>query len=266
MNASLKRLMLIVGPMAYVGLCSVGMLGCPGKGAVSISVCLQCHDGSVGTDQSEFLASAHDFIECEGCHESGYLHVRNGGRGGLYIFNPEKQPFAEHFNLCTDCHGQQVDGYLESEHAEERAVTCYQCHDPHVPTGLVRPAVDNSLCMECHSFSFPTAEAVVAHTHHPVEPAETGASRCTSCHMPSLVRVDQENGPHDHTLQTIPPIVSALAAESGAPVVPPNSCAGTNGCHDGSTPGEPVFNVDDPGQMRLLQSVYDLWFPGAVEE
>ena len=49
------------------------------------------------------------------------------------------------------------------------------------------PAVDNSLCLRCHeAFGFATDEAISAHTHHSVDPAGSGASRCTACHMPPL--------------------------------------------------------------------------------
>jgi len=259
MKVSLKRLSMVAGLVTYVALCSLGAGSCnPAVGGITTQTCLQCHNGRLAVDQSDFPQSAHDFLSCEDCHGSGFAHVRNGGRGGLFIVNPEELPFDAHYEVCQDCHGGQTDGYLLSEHAVERAVTCYDCHDPHEPNGaLVLPAEDNSLCMDCHVFNFPTEEAVAAHTNHPVDPAGTGASRCIGCHMPALEHGGES--PHDHTLQTVPPIVSALAAEAGQ-TVPPNSCAGTNGCHDGSASGEPVFDVNNPGLMRGLQALYESWF------
>jgi len=260
MNLFSRRFLGVAVLVGYVALSSMGVAGCPGgSGTISTSVCLQCHNGFSAVDQSGFPESAHVFLECEACHGNGYLHVRNGGRGGLYIHNPENLPFETHFEVCADCHGGQASQYVLSEHAEDRVVTCYDCHDPHVPTGLRLPAVDNTLCMSCHGFDFPTEAAVREHTHHPVDPAGTGASRCIGCHMPALEQPDPQEGPHEHTLETVPPIVSALAAEAGQPV-PPNTCAGTNGCHDGSTPTEPVFDVNNPALMRGIQTLYEAWF------
>lgn len=261
MNAFSRSVFGVVAVLMYAGL-SLTLLGCPdAPGTLNTGVCLQCHDGRFATDQSLYPLGPHDFLECERCHGNGYLHVRNGGRGGLYIQNPGNLPFATHFEACDECHTLQTDQYLLSEHAEEQVVRCFDCHDPHVPTGLALPADDNTLCLSCHQFlGFATEAEVAEHTNHPVDPAGTGASRCIGCHMPALEQQAAEEGPHSHTLEPIPPLVSALAAEAGQPV-PPNSCAGTNGCHDGSAPGEPVFDVNNPAVMRSIQVLYETWFP-----
>jgi hypothetical protein len=263
MKRTLRRLGIAAGAVAYVALCSLGASRCDvGTGIISTATCLQCHSG-IATDQSEFLQSAHRNVECEECHGAGYAHVRNGGRGGLYIYNPENESFEEHFDVCADCHETQPAQYAESTHFETRSASCYDCHDVHEPTGLTFPAVDNTLCLECHApFGFDTPEAIEAHTHHPVSPATTGASRCTACHMPALDRTYPENGPNEHTLNTVPPIVSALATEGGQ-LAPPNTCMGAAGCHDGSEPGEPEFDLDNAGHMRVLQIIYETWYPGA---
>lgn len=98
------------------------------------------------------------------------------------------------------------------------------------------------------------------HTSHPVDPVDTGASGCTSCHMVPLSRTNQANAEHDHTLMTVPPSFSAAAAIGMIPI-PLNSCAGITGCHDGTVNSAPEFNVDDPQQMEFLQTLYELWFP-----
>jgi predicted CXXCH cytochrome family protein len=264
MNRTLRRLCVGLGAAAYVVLCSLGAGSCnPGTGVVTTQTCLQCHNGRQATDQSTFTQSAHNFIECEGCHGAGFAHVRNGGRGGLFINNPEKQPFNQQFQVCTTCHQVEVNQYKLSDHFKEEVTSCFNCHDVHKPTGLVLPAVDNTLCLNCHALiGMPGAEEIEAHTHHPVDPAGSGASRCVACHMPPLA-VD---GPtHEHSLETVPPIVSALAAEANQPV-PPNSCAGHSGCHDGSTRGEPVFDLNNPAQMRILQTIYETWFADELDD
>ena len=41
-----------------------------------------------------------------------------------------------------------------------------------------------------------------------VDPSATGASRCTECHLPPLNRLEQDIGPHDHSLRGIAPQVT----------------------------------------------------------
>ena len=104
---------------------------------------------------------------------------------------------------------------------------------------------------------FPTVDDIVAHTFHLYDPAGTGASRCTPCHMPPLRREDQAEGPHLHTFEPIPPIRSNEAMEAGVFPAPPNSCSGIMGCHDGAVPTAPVFDVDNPNDNVILQIIYD---------
>ncbi|MDX9972202.1 MAG: cytochrome c3 family protein [FCB group bacterium] len=263
MNRTLRKVCIGIAAVAYVTLCSLGAGSC-NAGPNANNTCLQCHNGQLASDVSEFRDSPHDFMRCARCHGDGTAHVRNGGRGGLFIQNPDDLPFAQEFQVCADCHEGESEQYTESGHFEAAAASCYDCHDIHQTDALVLPAVDNSLCMRCHAaFGFASDEAISAHTQHSVDPAGSGASRCTACHMPPLEQGgDSET---DHTLDTVQPIVSALAAEAQQ-TVPPNSCAGTDGCHDGSSAGEPVFDVNDPQHMRILQTIYETWFPGAVDE
>ncbi|MBI4559505.1 MAG: hypothetical protein HY706_18105 [Candidatus Hydrogenedentes bacterium] len=241
-----------------VGALSLGVGSCQNLPPIKASVCLSCHDGRSAPNQLGFLVSAHRSIECEVCHGSGYLHVRNGGRGGLFITNPAKLSFPETYATCNTCHADTVVGFLASHHAVEQVVTCADCHDVHQPGGMQANPTDNTLCLQCHAeLGFDSDAAISTHTFHPVDPAGTGASRCTACHLPPLQREDQADGPHDHTLLTIPPIRSNEAAAAGVTPIPPNSCSGITGCHDGTVPEAPVFDVDNLALNEILQSIYD---------
>src|SRR5690606_11348595 len=141
--------------------------------------------------------------------------VKNGGRGGLFITNPEKLPFDQHYQVCDTCHSRQVSQFEVSEHAVFKAAMCFDCHDIHTPFETRLNPLNNELCLQCHAFTdFPGAEEIEAHTHHPVSPATTGASRCTACHMPPRSRENQEERGHDHTMAGVAPIRSVEAAQS----------------------------------------------------
>lgn len=255
--------LIVAGLVGFVLVSSVGAGSCQGtaRQEVGDAVCLQCHNGLDASDKRTFAQSAHNFFDCEECHGPGYTHVRNGGRGGLLIGNPASLPFDKRSDMCATCHAQQTAEYKLSGHFALGAASCHDCHDIHKPGGNRLSPIDNSQCMQCHTFlGFATDADVQAHTKHPVDPAGSGASRCTPCHLPPLQRLDQDAGPHDHTLFTIPPIASNEAAEAGVTPVPPNSCAGITGCHDGADPTIPVFDVDNPAVNNLLQNAYNTWF------
>lgn len=236
------------------------LAGCPtNTGIVGTNVCLQCHNGTLAPDRSEFTENPHNDVGCEACHGPGLLHVRNGGRGGLYIDSLEDMNYSTSVQFCAKCHGKQAEDYLKSGHALSESVTCLDCHDVHGENVMVASPEDNSLCLQCHGpFGFSNEAEISAHTFHSVNPETTGASRCVLCHLPPLDRVQQGDGPNSHTLQPIPPIESNIAAENGVTPVPPNSCSGIAGCHDGTVPNAPVFNVDNPEHNDLLQILFDI--------
>jgi len=246
--------------LAAMGCILIAMLaGCPSTdGAVGKEVCLACHNGQSAPDKSKFLLSAHAGLQCELCHGPGFAHVRSGGRLGLFV-NGEF-PDTEQRALCGQCHATQVAGFAQSAHATESYLRCSTCHDVHAPEETVAPFVDNTLCLNCHApYGFETDAAVRAHTRHPNTPAENGASRCTGCHMPPLVRVNQAAGPHEHSMTPIPPAASNAAIEAGVTPVPPNSCSGIAGCHDGTVPTAPVFDVENPAHNNLLQVLFEAY-------
>lgn len=206
-----------------------------------------------------FLLSAHRSVDCATCHIGAEAHVESGGTLGTLI-NPAFWTFEQSYGICKSCHKQEVKSFEASAHAQSRRVACYDCHNVHSPLETMAPVSNNLACVNCHGpFGFRTQAEIAAHTNHSVDPSGTGASRCTSCHMPPLVRENQADGPHSHSFDPIPPIVSANQALEGEPVLP-NSCAGTTGCHDGTVVTAPVFDVDNPVQMTGLQGVFEFWY------
>lgn len=166
-----------------VAVLSLGMNGCEERRAVNANTCLACHDGRTSVDQRTFLDGAHRSLECEECHGSGILHVRNGGRGGLFIDNPGDLSFDESYSLCQRCHEENVDGYLGTRHAETRAATCQSCHDVHTENGLRAEAASDGrfnaaaqveLCGSCHGLQ---TDDFMLSGH-----AQFGVASCASCH------------------------------------------------------------------------------------
>jgi predicted CXXCH cytochrome family protein len=238
------------GLCCFVAAVAVGMAGCEGPGYVGTDTCLTCHNGNTAVDKREFLESSHVSLEkgCEECHGPGARHVRNGGRYGLFIGKPD-------MDTCARCHKDEVNGFKDSVHARQDVLDCFDCHDPHSRQETVRSFTDNQLCLECHAYQgFGTQAQIEAHTFHSYDPTGTGASRCVLCHMVPGQRADQNAGLHFHSMVPVKPIESNLA---GTIPAPPNSCAGITGCHDGTVPTAPKFNVDNPVDNNLLQTVFD---------
>lgn len=160
--------------------------GCPAReeaGFVGNNTCLSCHNGFSAPDQRAFLASEHAQFDCESCHGPGLAHVRAAGRGGLFIDNPADQSFVRQYTLCSTCHEEQVDGFLQTAHGELQTASCIVCHDVHQPGGLMLDAkqlgnFDNAiyeqLCTECH-------ERQTADFNLSVH-AVTNSANCGSCH------------------------------------------------------------------------------------
>ena len=253
--------MALLAGISFVLVSSLGAQSCQqiSKGEVGTTACLVCHDGQKAPDQSQFRDSAHMAIGCEACHGPGRNHVQAAGRGGLFIVNPGEFTDAEFLQLCGRCHGSETESFAKSVHAEKKAMLCLGCHDIH-RVGVTSPSFeDNQLCLECHASSgLGNDKEITAHTYHPVDPENTGASRCATCHMVPLQRTDQGigSGPHDHSFRPRPPITSNQAVAAGITPAPSNSCAGITGCHDGTVNTAPVFNVDKPSDNTLLQTIY----------
>ncbi len=223
--------------------------GCGSFAYVGTDTCLKCHNGKYAMDRMEFLESRHEPIGCETCHGPGLLHVRLGGRRGLFINGAPDTA-----SLCVRCHETETQEFNLSGHAVAGVLGCLDCHDPHGRQVTVRPASDNQLCLQCHAYTgFGTVSDIVAHTWHDYDPVDKGTSRCVTCHMTPTDRLNQD-GTRTHSLIPVRPIESNLA---GVTPAPPNSCAGIIGCHDGSVSTAPIFDVDDPRTNEWLQTLYD---------
>jgi predicted CXXCH cytochrome family protein len=225
----------------------------------SYQVCAQCHTHDDEVDG--FAMSAHADSKQVSCHECHDIHTETAMTVDLE--DGDRFSNDEYAMLCGTCHETQVDQFLESTHYTMGAARCGNCHDLHNATMLRQPKETNALCLQCHSsqqLGF-TSEAIVdAHTgqFHPVDPAGSGSSRCTGCHMPSMNAFDP-NGPNSHTMFTVPPAESIEAIQSGVLPVPPNSCAGVAGCHDpgAAGSGQPHF-PDNLEQNIALQPLYEV--------
>ncbi len=248
--AGKRRLTFGCGGIA--GMLVFALCGCQplGIGYVGTETCLKCHNGSLAMDRSEFRGSKHFNNGCESCHGPGALHVRNGGRFGMFIITMSYPAQA-----CRKCHATEVSDFKASVHAMEGGMSCTECHEVHSGQKTVRAFDDNQLCLQCHAYSgFATEADISAHTYHAVDPKGTGESRCVLCHMTPLRREAQATGKHGHSMNPLPPISSN---QSNIIPAPPNSCAGITGCHDGSIATAPVFNVDNPGENERLQILYN---------
>lgn len=273
--------LLLAALIAVAGASSLGVRGCQniGPGApIRNDVCLVCHTGQNAEDITAFRDGPHKGLLCEGCHGSGYLHMRNGGRGGLFISDLNGLRTPADRDLCKRCHETEVNAFETSEHAEEGVLSCVACHNVHAGPSGAPSSENNDMCLLCHaSMGFNNDAVVEAHTFHPVDPAGTGASRCTKCHLVPIEReypvvsilIPPGHGflRLDHSLRPVPPSRSIEAADNGVVPVPANSCAGVAGCHDGSVVTSPVFKVDDRATNVLLQILYNVRYgPPEAEE
>ncbi len=260
---SARRAFALLSSLCFTAFAPLCLSGCDEArpGEIGTLACLGCHNGSPALDRTGFLESAHASagVSCEDCHGPGLAHVRYGGAPGLFINNPAKGDFSNSYQSCTRCHANTVGQFLTSTHARLQVAACYTCHTFHRAEPLAASATDNSLCLSCHeALGFESGAAIAAHTFHGVDPEATGASRCTACHMPPLRRENQESGYHGHDWVVREPIFPNLAADAGIDPVPPSSCAGIAGCHDGSVVSAPLFNVDNLQQNEALQSIFEL--------
>ena len=186
---------LLIGSLG-AGRCNLDQAG----GGIENQTCLACHDGFSGPDVSHFVQGPHKDLSCESCHGDGYLHVRNGGRGGSFIENPGKLSFAAQSQFCGECHEAIVDGFEQTPHGALEAVGCNDCHNVHEPLGLAvassKPtSLDipgySAMCAECHE----TQDAQFALSGHALADVATCGS-CHNVHTPGMFQKE----PLDNTL------------------------------------------------------------------
>ena len=163
--------------------------------------CIGCHATALAWDDDGRF-DPHEAVlgvSCERCHGSGIAHVEAqsaGGDPGL-IFHPGRLSPADLAVFCGQCHRQPTDFepreilardpllarhagaslmmsacFRESDPAQ--AITCTQCHDPHLPAPA-GPARTRAVCSRCH-------EDVPSLHRQTVVTAE---SDCAGCHLPT---------------------------------------------------------------------------------
>ncbi|MGL6224017.1 MAG: cytochrome c3 family protein [Steroidobacteraceae bacterium] len=129
--------------------------------AIPNEKCLACHDdaelegangGSVAVLAAPFGASAHKRVACVECHTAA-LGVKHKGK---------RQPLGPvSFDVCMDCHEDEITPFKESVHARVKGgvpATCEGCHgsvhttprskDPNAPMSPVNQLAN---CGQCHA-------------------------------------------------------------------------------------------------------------------
>jgi predicted CXXCH cytochrome family protein len=79
--------------------------------------------------------------------------------------------------------GREHNAMVESACFDTRELSCLSCHSMHESDRndqLAYGMETNEACLQCHE-SFRAADALAAHTHHPVN---SSGSECYNCHMP----------------------------------------------------------------------------------
>ncbi len=137
---------------------------------------------------------------CGQCHlQSGIIEAGTHGEinysGDQVAFlNQRKQrPYEEYSRSAFYKDGRFrettfiVESFMRSQCFRKGEAHCGNCHDPHPadsannPTSLKFREEPNRMCLQCHGAM---AGDVAAHTRHP---ADSVASRCAACHMPSIM-------------------------------------------------------------------------------
>lgn len=235
------------------------LIGNPGNDpyGATVRTCAKCHpDEAAGHGDTKHFTERR--ASCNTCHD---VHKR----GAMTVESENDTLLAQgqYAELCGRCHDRQVNEFEQSGHKIVDVITCGACHNLHMPSALASNPLDNTMCLQCHAsfeLGFTSPEVVDFHTgqFHPLDPAGSGASRCTGCHMQPIHLQNQEDGPHNHLLMPRPPSETISEIESGARVHP-NSCAGVAGCHDADVPGSGYpYDVNSIDDNEILQGFYDV--------
>ncbi len=171
------------------------------------------------TLQPKDIASTDQLQICAQCHSrrtqlnETHDHVQGSflDRYRLSLITPE---LYHHDGQIYD-EDYVYGSFLQSSMAE-KGVTCTNCHDPH-SAKLKMP--EQVVCNQCHLASEYTPEK---HTFHP---ADSEASKCTTCHMPETTYM-QVDPRRDHSWH-VP------RADISQHINTPNVCTS---CHEGETP------------------------------
>lgn len=169
--------------------------------------CVSCHP--VHVEQPPATGGPHEYTrineQCASCHTDVWAsfqrpHAHKLPEGAMScvdchnphgsFLTPNLQTVSANEPGCLGCHGDKR-GPFVFEHAPVRLEGCETCHEPHGsanPRMLVRAEV-SSLCLECHSNIFVSADgATSSGALGAVPPAfhdlvGTRYRACTTCHV-----------------------------------------------------------------------------------
>jgi predicted CXXCH cytochrome family protein len=138
---------------------------------------------------------------CAQCHAQSAIRIPEPGGELNYVSSKDFfgkrlwQPYGEFSRKGFYKDGRfrqttfMVEALERSECFKKGGVSCVSCHDPHSdgaasnPTGLKFRDQPDLMCTGCHA-QFNDKATISHHSHHP---ADSEASRCVSCHMPSIM-------------------------------------------------------------------------------
>ncbi|MFI3290254.1 MAG: tetratricopeptide repeat protein [Opitutales bacterium] len=126
-------------------------------------------------------------------------------------------------------------------------LTCMDCHDWH-SMKLLRPADDNTLCLNCHA---PEAKGTrgaptIILEEHTFHKADSTGSLCIECHMPTRFYMQRDER-HDHGFTSPDPFLTKY-------IDIPNACSS---CHDKIDTDKPE---NEKGLDWILEN-FEKWYP-----
>ncbi len=173
-----------------------------------------------------------------------YSLVKLGGKDTPGYWNDDKLGSD---NIHSKKHHQQHFDFSRSGHVDV-GMKCFDCHTSHetkIDNQLRVSNDNNEMCLSCHAEYEDENNGINLHTKHIWDPAGSGQSRCSGCHMPDTAKTAVYTDISSHVFDIIKPEVSLAMAEkntaegakNSTSTVINNSCFG---CHPD----------DDYGVMR----------------
>lgn len=203
-------------------------------------------DWEVGDAWSDYYINEGGFYP-DGTHEGEKRSSKKHHQQYFDFYESSKPTFVYHEVRCSECHDvhNTVKHHIRETITEEDSLG----NDLDIAT----ENDNNTLCLACHAthgefadltkemIADPVANAdaiaatVSAHTHHDYDPAGSGESRCSKCHLPKTIKSAIYYDIHSHTFEPMSP---QKTLEYGMP----NACAAS--CHRGFENGTtPVFGT-----------------------
>jgi hypothetical protein len=159
---------------------------------------------------------------------------------------------------------QEYSDYKNTKHATNKRyqLRCSDCHDGHA--SLKQPAQNNTLCLGCHRLTdFPSTYSIQVHTQHSYDPDNSGASRCTGCHMTKTGSVAHQSDVGGHGFVSLNPKTSLSQLQEGKDPIP-NPCIT---CHN-KYPSQNVLagDITNEDYLTLLSASYDAKYEEAKQD